>query len=136
MDIPSEDDDTQYYRLRGFKLYKCSLGEWADSLAKDEHILEDTLIPIKNKRLLRVVTCLMGYDLRADYQEEEDELVPESPDKPLLFETTVISPVALPEEVEDCYSSTVLEAKEAHYSLTRLIKTYLATIGLLASTNK
>lgn len=135
METGSEDDDIQYYRLEGFKLYKCSLGEWADSLAKDEHILEDTLIPIKNKRLLRVVTCLMGYDLRADYQEEIDELVPESPDKALLFETAIISPVKLPEEISDCYSSTVLEAKEVHYSATRLIKTYLATIGLLANTN-
>lgn len=126
----SEEDDIQYYRLEGWKLICCELGDWATSVAKNEHILEDSEIKLVNDKLVRVTTCLMGYDLRHDYEEIGDQLC-DNPNKKLLFETIVIGLVELPDELIDLYSSTVLEAKQAHYKLLIAVKNHLKSLSLL-----
>ena len=131
----SEDDDIQYYRLDGWKLITCSLGDWADSLAKEEHVLEDSDINLINGRLVRVVTCLLGYDIRHDYEEEDDQLCSD-PTKRLLFETMIIGLVDLPVELHDYYSSTVLEAKQAHYRMLTGVREHLKAKSLLDSSQE
>lgn len=131
----SEDEDIQYYKLEGWKLITCSLGDWADSLAKEEHVLEDSDINLINGRLVRVVTCLLGYDIRHDYEEEEDQLCSD-PTKKLLFETMIIGLVDLPVELHDHYSSTVLEAKQAHYRMLIEVKKLLKAKSLLDSSQE